>query len=48
MENFVVGLCMFGLVTCILYWERRADKRWAERFDIRLPMRHEYSQHRKH
>jgi hypothetical protein len=37
MENFIVGLCMGGLIACILYWERRANKRWADTFDVRLP-----------
>lgn len=43
MENFVVGLCMGLLVACIMYWEWRADRRWADRFDVRLPMRREYT-----
>lgn len=29
--NFVVGLCAFGLVACILYWERRANRQWFKK-----------------
>lgn len=37
MEQFVIGLCIGGLVACILYWEWRADRRWTNKFDVHIP-----------